>query len=139
MKKFDVFFNFDGDCREALDFYAKVFGSTPEDVMTYGETPPGEAFVAPEADKDRIMYANLPIFGCNVMFSDTPAGSPYVRGNNISPTLGTDDKDEITRLFHALKEGGQVHMDLEKTFWSDWYAMVEDRYGIIWQLSHWPE
>ncbi len=135
-QSFDVFFNFDGNCKEAMEFYARVFRSEVQDAMTYGDTPPSEGFEVSEADKNRVMYANVPIFGCNVMFSDTPSGSPYVQGNNVCPTLGSPDKEEITRLFAALKEGGEVYMDLAPTFFSKLFAMVQDKYGIIWQLSY---
>jgi PhnB protein len=132
---FDVFLNFDGDCRDAVAFYAEVFrAAIPHDSMTYGQNPGG----APEADKDRILYASLPIFGHSVMFSDCPSGSNYVKGNNIALTLGTSDTDEIKRIFAALSDGGEIAMPLEKTFFSELYGMVTDRFEITWQLSLTP-
>lgn len=133
---FDVFLNFDGDCREAIDFYVKVFKlDTPSGTMTYGEAPGASNS---EADNDRILYASLPIFGANMMMSDCPSGYPFVKGNNIAITLGTEDKDEITRLYDALRDGGTVSMALGKTFFSELYAMITDRFGITWQLSLTP-
>jgi len=130
---FDVFLNFDGNCRDALEFYSNVFNlDMPGNIMTYGQAPD---FQVPDETKERVLYASLPIFGCNVMFSDCPPGSNYVKGTNIALTLGTSDANEVTRLFTALKEGGYVNMDLGKTFFSELYAMVTDKYGITWQLS----
>ena len=134
--KLEMFINFDGNCREALAFYAKVFQAEIGNLMTYGDAPPDPDYAVPEADRERIMYAGLPVGGMVVMFSDVPSGSPFVRGNNIAPTIGTDDKDEITRLYHELKEGGEVYMELGATFFSEWFCMVEDKFGIIWQISH---
>ncbi|MCL2558454.1 MAG: VOC family protein [Treponema sp.] len=132
MKRFDVFFNFDGDCREAMEFYARVFGEKiPERIMTYDQMPGG----CPPADNGRILYASMPIFGCNVMFSDAPAGTPHVKGTNVSPTLGCDDPDEIRRIYEALLDGGRAQMPLGKTFFSDLYGMVTDRHEITWQIS----
>ena len=129
----DVFLNFDGDCRAALSFYADVFGlAAPENPVTYGQAP---GFSGPEEDRDRIIYAGLPIFGCNVMLSDRPSGPGYIKGNNIALTLGTDDAGEIERLYAALSAGGTVKMELGKTFFSELYAMVTDRFEITWQLS----
>jgi len=128
---FDVFLNFDGDCRTALEFYAKVFKlDMPENLMTYGQAPGffGEG-------EERIIYASLPIFGCNVMFSDCPPNSDYVKGTNIALTLGTTDESEIERLYAALKEDGIVNMELGKTFFSELYCMVTDKFGITWQIS----
>lgn len=133
---FDLFINFDGNCKEAIDFYAKAFKSEVQGLMTYGDMPPDPDFVVTEDDKKLVMYSCVPIFGCNVMFCDNPSGMPLIVGNNISPTISTDNKDEITRLFHALGEGGKVEMELQKTFWSELFGSVTDKFGIMWQLSH---
>ena len=132
--KFDIFINLDGNSREAVAFYAKVFQSEVKDLMTYADTPPGSGMEVGEADRDKIMYACVPIFGCNVMFMDMTGGYPLVVGNNITPTLTTTDKAEIERIFAALSEGGTVDMPLQKTFFSPWYGMVTDKYGVGWQL-----
>lgn len=130
---FDVFLNFDGDCRKAIDFYANVFKSEPISLMTYGDAPGTDA-----ADKDRIIFASLPVFGHNVMFSDCPSGSEYVKGTNIALTLGCDDKVEIDGIFTALSNGGEVAMPLDKTYFSEYYGMVTDKFSVTWQLSLTP-
>ena len=130
---FDVFLNFDGDCREAIEFYAAVFKlDMPERIMTYGQAP---GVNVPDSAKDRIIYASLPIFGCNVMFSDCFPDSGYVKGTNIALALGTDDADEIKRIYAALSDGGSVNMELGKTFFSELYGMVTDKFGNTWQVS----
>ena len=130
---FDVFINFDGNCREALNFYTGVFClEMPTHIMTYGENPHGDA---DNTNADRILYASLPIFGSNVMFSDCPENSGFVRGTNIALTLGTSDEAEITRLCNAFAYGGSVQMPLGKTFFSELYGMVTDKFGITWQIS----
>ena len=133
---FDIFINFDGDCRAAIEFYAEVFKlDTPGHIMTYGQAP---GFSGLEIDKDRVIYASLPIFGCNVMLSDCPSGSDYVKGTNIILTLGTTDANEIKRLYSALCDGGFTIMELGSTFFSELYGMVTDKFGITWQLSLTP-
>jgi len=132
--KLEMFINFDGNCREAVEFYAKVFKSTANDITTYGDAPPDPSYTLNEADRDRIMYAGVPIGGMVLMFMDFPSGSEYIIGNNINPTISIGDKDEITRIFNELKEGGEVYMEPQKTFFSEWYGMVEDKFGVIWQI-----
>ena len=132
----ELFINFDGNCREAVEFYAKVFKSKVGNLMTYGEAPPDPSYPLAEADKDRIMYAGIPIGGIVVMFMDMPSGSPLTVGNNINPTISVDNKDEVTRLFDGLKEGGEVYMELQQTFFSEWYGMVKDKFGVIWQILY---
>ena len=132
----ELFINFNGNCREAVEFYAKVFRSSVNNLMTYGEAPPDPNYFVPEADKNRIMYAGIPMGGMTVMFMDYLSGSPMVMGNNIHPTISTDDKNEVTRLFGELSEGGDVCAELGQTFFSEWYGMVRDKFGVTWQILH---
>lgn len=132
---FSVFINFDGNCREAVAFYAKAFESKVAYLQTYSEAPPSDYAVS-DADKEKIMYAQVNIFGTDVMFSDNPSDMPLVRGNSVSPTVSTKDQDALRRAFEALSEGGEVEMPLGSTFWSDLYGMVTDQYGIVWQVMH---
>ena len=132
----ELFINFDGNCREAVEFYAKVFKSEVGNLMTYGDAPPDPNYATPEADRDRIMYAGVPIGGITVMCMDMPSDSPLSIGNNINPTISVDNKEEVTRIFNELLEGGEVFMALQKTFFSEWYGMVKDQFGVIWQILH---
>ena len=104
--------------------------------MTYGQTPPDPSFVLNEADKDRIMYADVQIGGLTVMFMDMPSDGPPAAGNNITPTISVEDKDEVRRLFNELKDGGEVYMELQQTFFSELYGMVKDKFGVIWQILY---
>ncbi|MCI1983165.1 MAG: VOC family protein [Bifidobacteriaceae bacterium] len=129
----DVYFYFDGDCKDALKFYASAFG-LPEttQIMTYGQMP---GYDGPEADKDRVLHAYLPIGGGMTMFSDVPTGRAYVKGTNISPTVSFDSEDEVRTVFDALSVGGTVSMPLGKTFFSPLYGMVTDKFGVTWQVG----
>lgn len=131
----NVYLNFNGNCREAVEFYGQVFGSEPT-IMTFGDAPPNPEFSLPEEAKNLVMHAQLTIQGSTVMFSDTFPGHPFVLGNNISLTIVSKDMDEIKSLFDKLKDGGKVKMELQETFWSKCYGMLTDKFGIQWQLSH---
>ena len=132
----EMFVNFDGNCREAVEYYAKVFHAAAPKFMTYGEAPSDPEMGVSEKDMHLIMYTNLNILGTNVMFSDTAPGTGFIKGNNISLTAVTKDIDELRQLYHSLSAGGEVVMELQKTFWSDLYGMVTDKFGINWQFSH---
>jgi len=132
----EPFINFGGNCREAVTYYAKVFGCREPEFMTFRDGPEDIGMPLTEADKDLIMYTDLEIAGVRVMFCDTPSGLPFVPGNNISLTIVTKDEDEIRRLFRDLSDGGEVEMELQRTFWSLLYGAVIDRFGIHWQFSH---
>ena len=131
-----LFVNLDGNCREAVEYYAKVFKTAAPNFMTYGEAPDDPEMGLSDKDKNLIMYTDLNILDTTVMFSDTPPGMPFTKGDNISLTVVTKDADEIKRLFHALSAGGEIVMELQETFWSNLYGMAVDKFGINWQFSH---
>ena len=132
----DVYLNFNGNCREAAEYYAEVFGTEKPQIMTFGEAPPNPAFPLPEEAKQLVMHTRLTISGSNVMFSDVFPGMPFILGNNISLAVVTKDIDEVKSLFHKLKEGGTVGMELQETFWSKCYGSLTDKFGIGWQFSY---
>ena len=132
----ELFINFDGNCREAVAFYAQVFQSEVKNLMTFGQAPPDPNFPLAEADKEKIMYADVQIGGLTVMFMDMPSGSPLVVGNNINPTISMDSKEEVERIFNELKVGGEVYMELQQTFFSELYGIIKDKFGVVWQILY---
>ena len=132
----DVYLNFNGNCREAAEFYAEVFKTEKPQIMTFGEAPQNPEYTLPEEAKDLVMHTRLNINGSNVMFSDVFPGSPFIQGNNISLAFVSKNEEEIRSAFEALKEGGKVAMELQETFWSKCYGSLKDKFGIEWQFSH---
>ena len=132
----DIYINFDGNCRQAAEFYAEVFGTEKPEIMTFGEAPPNPDYKLPEEAKDLVMHTRLNINGSNVMFSDVFPGSPFIAGNNISLAFVSENLDEIQSVFSQLSEGGTVAMELQETFWSKSYGSLKDKFGIEWQVSH---
>jgi PhnB protein len=132
----DVYINFNGNCREAVEFYSQVFGTEKPEIMTFGDAPPDPEFVLPEEAKNLVMHTRLNINGSNVMFSDVFPGMPFVVGNNISLSIVSINMDEVKSLFNKLKENGTVGMELQETFWSKCYGNVTDKFGIEWQFNH---
>lgn len=132
----EAYVNFNGNCREAVEFYAEVFGTEKPQIMTFGEMPPNPEFPISEEVKNLVMHTNLTITGSRIMFSDVPPGIPFIEGNNISLTVISDDVEYITSVFGKLKEGGKIEMELQETFWSKCYGYLIDKFGIGWQLSH---
>lgn len=131
-----IYINFNGNCREAVDFYADVFETEEPQVMTFGEVPPNEDFPLPVEAKDLVMHARVNISGSYVMFSDVMPGTAHLEGNNISLAVLTKDIEEVKRWFEKLKESGSVAMELQETFWSKLYGSVTDKFGITWQLNY---
>ena len=47
----DIYLNFNGNCREAVEFYAKVFGTEKPRIQTFGEAPPNPSYALPAGSK----------------------------------------------------------------------------------------
>lgn len=132
----EAYINFNGNCREAVEFYSEVFETEKPKVMTFGELPPNPEFPIPEEAKNLVMHTSLNINGSNVMFSDVFPGMTFIQGNNISLTVISGNKEYITKVFEKLEEGGKVEMELQETFWSKCYGNLTDKFGIGWQVSY---
>jgi len=71
------------------------------------------------------------------MGSDTGGewASGYSQGNNFSISITAGSKEEAEKLFNGLSAGGKVTMPLSKTFWSESFGMLTDKFGISWMMS----
>lgn len=134
----EVYIYFNGNCREAVKFYAGVFRTHLQKILTYGEAP-NPAFPMPEDAKNRVLHTLLEINGSKIMFSDCMPDMEYIAGNNMSVMLNYKDAEELKAVFARLAEGGEVYMEPQQTFFSKCYAHLEDKFGIIWQLNQYTE
>lgn len=123
---------FDGNCREAFEFYANVLGGRIVTMMTWGESP--LAGHVSEAERSAIMHASLDIGAETLAGADAVRG-PYVPMQGMYLILEPDDVAEAERIFAALAEGGNVGMPLVETFWAQRYGMVTDRFGVHWEVN----
>ncbi|KIL46420.1 VOC family protein [Jeotgalibacillus campisalis] len=126
---------FNGNCLEAVQFYAEVFDAELQPMMRFNDMPENPEYKIPEEAKEFIMHTQLGINGTNVMFSDQMPGMPYTQGNSISLAFVQSNENEIRTYFSRLKETGQVNMELRSSSWSRLYGQVTDRFGVIWQFN----
>ena len=98
--------------------------------------PSGLRIILPEEAKDLVMHTRLIVFGSRIMFSDTFPGMPFSTGNNVTLAVVSDDEEQMRQAFDKLKEGGNVRMELQETFWSKCYGSLTDKFGVEWQFSH---
>ena len=82
-----LFINFDGNCREAVLFYADAFRKPVSWFMTFADTPFDSDYKVNEKNARLIMFTSLNKKGMNLMFSDIPEGLPHKVWNNISIML----------------------------------------------------
>ncbi|HEY6738662.1 MAG TPA: VOC family protein [Actinopolymorphaceae bacterium] len=128
--RLNPYLNFDGNARQALEFYESVFGGTL-DLNTYGD------FGDPNAEgADKIMHGQLETdAGYTLMGADNPPGTDHRPGNNITISLSGDDADRLRGYWQKLSEGGTVSVPLEKQMWGDEFGMCQDRFGVPWMVD----
>jgi PhnB protein len=119
---------FNGNCEEALNFYAKAFNGTIKDLKRF-EGSPAEGM---SADKQKVMHANLEADGLFLMASDGGKG----QGGMVQLSVNVEDGEELNRVFTAMSEGAQVTMPLQDTFWGARFGMLTDKYGVSWMFNH---
>jgi PhnB protein len=124
------YISFNGDARQAMEFYAEVFGGELK-TNTFGEFGGGD-----DAYADKIMHAQLEAEdGLTLMGADTGPGMEHNPGTNISISLSGDDDAKLHGYWDRLSEGGTVAVPLEKQMWGDVFGMCVDRFGITWMVN----
>jgi PhnB protein len=141
MAKVSTYLNFNRNAEEAFNFYKSVFGGefTSPGIRRFSDIPQQEGMIPlAESDSNLVMHVELPIMGGHVLMgTDAPEsmGFNLVYGNNIHINLEPDSKEETSRLFQLLSEGGKITMALENMFWGGYFGSLTDRFGITWMFN----
>ncbi|AVT41372.1 VOC family protein [Plantactinospora sp. BB1] len=127
--RLNPYLSFDGNAREAMEFYQRLFGGNLV-LSTFGE-------FGTEGDQaDQVMHAMLETdSGFTLMGSDVPPGMEHAPGNAITVSLSGDDSDELRGYWNALSEGGIVSVPLERQMWGDEFGACADRFGTPWMVN----
>ncbi len=126
------YLTFNGNCREALETYAHLFGGEIIAMQTFGDSPMGAEM--PDAAKGLVMHAQLKIGDRVIMASDDPQGGE-VKITGFQMQTGFDNVAEAKEAFDALAKGGEVTMPFDKTFWAAGFGMLRDRFGVPWMMN----
>ncbi|WP_337052848.1 VOC family protein [Pseudoxanthomonas sp. USHLN014] len=126
-----LFFN--GNCREAMRFYAQTLDGAVVAMATVGEAPPDARM--PGMPDEAVMHAMVIAGGVTLMASDACPPQDYTPPHGMSVSLQLDDVAQAERLYAALAEGAQIQLPLGPTFWSPGFAMLTDRFGTPWMLN----
>lgn len=130
-----TYLTFDGNCREAFEFYRTVFGTDFHVFTTFGEGPDSAGFA--KEKKDEVMHCSLPIGTSVLMGSDRgDSSSELTVGNNFSLSVDADSEEQSVEWFTQLARDGTVTMPLQDTFWGSYFGMCTDKFGINWMVVY---
>ena len=131
----NTYLTFDGNCREAFEFYRSVFAGEFAEFQTFGDGPPD--MPVSEDEKNRVMHVALPIGSSVLMGSDSSSsGPPLAVGNNFSLSIEVESREQCDELFAKLSAGGSVIMPLQEMFWGAYFGQWTDRFGINWMVNY---
>ena len=130
-----TYLHFNGNCREAFEFYRSAFGGEFDVLQTFGDGPAD--MDVPGDESNNIMHVSLSVGTSVLMGSDVPStfGSPVKEGGNISISYASPSREETDALFAKLADGGTVTMPLQDMFWGDYFGSCTDKFGINWMIS----
>jgi PhnB protein len=135
MRSFNAYLIFNGNCRQAMEFYAKSLGAELK-LMTYGDGPgggPGQEI--PQEAKDKVMHAHLQKGSAVLMGSDATPDRAVTIGTNFWVSIDCESVQESEKIFSALSDGARLTMPLQQTFWAVRFGMLTDKFGINWMFN----
>jgi len=128
----NVYLFFTGNCKEAMEYYQKVFGGKL-DLQTYEEIPGSDEMKTPE-NMDKIIHANLSGGLIDLMGSDVTSTNKLGTGK-VDLALTGHDEVKLRKVFDYLAKGGKVKTKLTKEFWGDTFGTLTDRYDVDWMIN----
>jgi len=124
---------FNGQCEEALNFYAKALGGEIKELMRY-ENSPVESMAK---EKQKIMHATFMAKGIVILASDSGEGGPEATGSGmVHLSFNFQSEEEQQKAFDGLSDGGKITMPLQDTFWGARFGMLTDKFGINWMFNY---
>ena len=104
---------FDGNGKEAADFYCELFGGTIS-----ADTP---------------VVLNIDLFGQKLMFLN--GGPQFEKNASVSFTILCETEEELQKYWTQISENGNVLTELSEDLRSKKYGWVRDQFGVTWQLN----
>jgi PhnB protein len=129
---FSPYLHFQGNCAEAMQAYATIFGAGDLMIMRYKEAPPNAQMQA--SDSDKVMHSQLTVGGQMLMASDYPAHMAGAPQAAVSISHSVTDMARGQTVFDALAKGGDIIMPFGPTFFAKGFGMVKDRFGTHWMV-----
>ena len=133
MTTLNAYLTFDGNCREAMTFYAACLGAELH-LMTVGDSP--AAAQMPAERHHHIMHSSLTKGSIALMASDLLGHDEFRPGNTITLMLQCSSEEEIRSLFARLARGAEVEAELKMEFWGAMYGALTDKFGLRWMFNY---
>lgn len=124
---------FRGNAREAMTFYADVFGASDLEIRPFSSFPPDQR---PPGTDDMVMHAHFSEGpGAPLLASDMPDGMDGDISSSISVFHAAPSIARAAAIYEGLVQGGTVIMPMAASFWSKSFGMLTDKFGVRWMIN----
>jgi len=124
---------FNGNAKEAVDFYVSVFPETK--IITTSHYPKSKDEGLADFQLNmagQVLTVDFKIMGFRFVVIN--AGPEFVPNPSISFFITLDSKEEIDALWGKLVNDGKELMPLGVYPFSKYYGWLQDKYNISWQI-----
>ena len=125
------YLNFNGNAREALEFYQGVFGGEL-DINTFGETP---GAMHPGLNPDNVMHGMLRGDNNVVLMAADALPEMNEPPSTTAISLSGEDDATLRGYFEALSDGASDLLPLNQAPWGDTFGMLNDKFGVPWMIN----
>lgn len=133
----EPYVEFNGNAKEAFDFYQKVFNTEEPFIMLGKDAPPDDEMEG--FDPELVLHGSIRIGDILLMGSDTFTGD-YTEPSGIYLSWASETAEDVEQVWKAfIDAGSEVIMEFEKTFWSEKYGILRDPYGVPWMIQVYEE
>lgn len=123
---------FNGNCKEAINFYKEVFDSEEPQILPYGDYMPEGSETPQELLRTWVMHGEMVACGTKVWFADESVD--LKKGDTVRLTITVGLKKEAEKIFQSLSEEGEVLLPPTETFYSTFHAALKDKFGVHWNI-----
>ena len=131
--RLNTYLNYGGNCAQAFRFYEEHLGGKIIAMTTHGQMPDPSS-VDPNW-KDKVLHARITLGETALFGADVPPDR-FKPMRSAYLTLSVDSIAEAERIYALLADGGEVIMPITETFFALRFAMLRDKFGILWMLIH---
>lgn len=123
------------ECNDALNYYVDIFDAKILEKATFEDVE----FMEDESRKNCIAYASFKL-GESVILANDFLEKKRKENRSVSSQTSIWLEIETVADIKLLEEkmlatGSKSITKLEETFWDSFYAKIEDKFGIIWELN----
>jgi PhnB protein len=129
-----IYLIFNGECREALNFYEKSLGGKIKSLTSFAESP----LTVSEENFDLIFDSELQADNIIIKASDSLPENNITVGNNFSLFLVFSNLLKLEKFYKDISDGGKIIIPLPIGKMDTKFAMIKDKYDIQWMLAYNP-